>query len=99
MSRRDEVEAIATKMREAGESPFDDTEWDTLFDDAVALSLTLAAEVDQRDATITALLEMLRPEPKINYECRFVDFCKHEDRRKLLELLHARALEIAWRTE
>ena len=103
MSRRDEVEAekwtidrgdlAIGRFRLQCTSPHDIAKW---HNEKVR---TLAAEVDQRDATITALLEMLRPEPKINYECRFVDFCKHEDRRKLLELLHARALEIAWRTE
>lgn len=88
MSRRDEVEAekwtidrgdlAIGRFRLQCTSPHDIAKW---HNEKVR---TLAAEVDQRDATITALLEMLMPE-------KHRPSWEHE--------AYARALEIAGRTE
>lgn len=89
MSRLEEVEARLAHTVDSG--------WPS--SDAAAeyrhLSRTLAAEVDARDATITALLEMLRPkgEPmKYMLGDQKVD---HDPAARV----YARALEIAGRAE
>ena len=79
MSRRDEVEAEII----SADGQYCDGAW--IGPESLRhLVRTLAAEVDQRDATITVLLEMLGPE-------KHRPSWEHE--------AYARALEIAGRTE